>query len=113
MIDIEEGAEGGDLSVCLGDRGAAPPEHCGGPTGYRLMLKRQEDGPAMSDRLLLAAGIELFALARIRLRSTLDEGFRSIDRRLQECGPLQPERFSLSEANERLAELQQGGRLRP
>ncbi len=121
MIDIEEGAEGGDLSVCLGDRGAAPPEHCGGPTGYRLMLKRQEDGPAMSDRLLLAAGIELFAEACPDqppatwdlLRSTLDGGFRSIDRRLQECGPLQPERFSLSEANERLAELQQGGRLRP
>ncbi len=46
------------------------------------------------------------------LRSTLDEGFRSIDRRLQECGPLQPERFSLSEANERLAELQERGGLR-
>jgi hypothetical protein len=120
VIDIEEGTEGDDLSVCLGGRGAAPPEHCGGPTGYRLMLKRQDDGPAMSDPLLLAAGIELFAEARPDqspaswdlLRSTLDEGFRSIDRRLKECGPLQPERFSLSEANERLAELQQGGRLR-
>ena len=56
VIDIEEGAKGDDLSVCLGGRGAAPPEHCGGPTGYRLMLKRQEEGSAMSDRLLLAAG---------------------------------------------------------
>lgn len=33
----------------------------------------------------------------------LKEGFESIDRRLQEYGPLEPERFSLEEANNRLA----------
>src|ERR1700756_4603236 len=52
---------------------------------------------------LLEAGIEMFAAAFPGqppsrwdlLRSTLDEGFRSIDRRLRECGPLQPERFNL------------------
>ena len=34
----------------------------------------------------------------------LKEGFVSIDRRLQEYGPLEPERFSLEEANQRLAQ---------
>jgi hypothetical protein len=37
------------------------------------------------------------------LRQALDDGFQSIDRRLQEYGPLEPERFSLQEANQRLA----------
>ena len=36
-------------------------------------------------------------------RQILKEGFASIDRRLQEYGPLAPERFSLEEANQRLA----------
>ena len=35
-------------------------------------------------------------------RQILQEGFASIDRRLQEYGPLEPERFSLEEANHRL-----------
>ncbi len=120
VIDIEEGVEVDNFPVCLGGRGAAPPEHCGGPTGYRLMLKRQTDGTAMSDPLLLEAGIELFAAAcpdqRAAtwdlLRSTLGEAFRSLDRRLKECGTLRPDRFILSEANERLVELQQCGSFR-
>jgi hypothetical protein len=82
------------------------------------MLKRQRDSAAMSDPLLLEAGIELFAEACPEqspeiwdlLRSTLDAGFRSIDRRLKECGPLQPERFNLKDADERLSALQQHGR---
>jgi hypothetical protein len=36
------------------------------------------------------------------LRSAIDEGLRSIDRRLKESGPLEPERFSMQQANERL-----------
>lgn len=36
-----------------GDYGAA--EFCGGPTGYRLMLKRQQDDTAMSDPLRVEA----------------------------------------------------------
>jgi hypothetical protein len=47
------------------------------------------------------------------LRTVLDEGFQSIDRRLQELGPLQPDRFSLKEANARLSELAQRWRLWP
>jgi len=119
VLDIEEGVEEDHAPRCLGGRGAAPPEQCGGPTGYQLMLKRQKDGTAMSDPLLLEAGIEMLAEACPDqppatwdlLRSTLDEGFRSIDHRLKECGPLQPDRFSLQETNERLGQLQPCGRL--
>jgi hypothetical protein len=61
VLDIEEGVAGDHLSVCLSGRGAAPPEYCGGPTGYRPMLKRQREGAAMSDPLRLEAGIQLLA----------------------------------------------------
>ena len=47
VMDIQEGAATEDPdSLCLGGRGAAPPESCGGPRGYRLMLKRQQKGRA-------------------------------------------------------------------
>ncbi len=97
VLDIEDGVEEDRVTRCLSGRGAAPPEHCGGPTGYRLMLKRQRVGAAMWDLL----------------RSTLDDGFRSLDRRLKEYGPLQPDRFHLGEANERLGDLQQSRSFRP
>ncbi len=114
VLDIEEGVAGNHLPVCLSGRGAAPPEHCGGPTGYRLMMKRQREGAAMSDPLRLEAGIQLLADACPdqsaetwdSLRAALDEGFQSIDQRLKELGPVQPDRFSLAEANERLSRSQ-------
>jgi hypothetical protein len=73
----------------------------------------------MSDPLRLEAGIQMLAEACPgqpadtwdRLRTALGEGFQSIDRRLHELGPLQPERFSLQEANARLSELVRGRRL--
>ena len=36
-------------------------------------------------------------------RQILQEGFESIDQRRQDCGPLEPGRFSVEEANQRLA----------
>ncbi len=47
VVDLQDGAEGDDTPVCVGGRGATPPQDCGGPTGYRLMLKRQELGEQM------------------------------------------------------------------
>ena len=121
VLDIQQGVEGDHAPVCLGGRGAAPPELCGGPTGYRLMLKRQREGAAMSDPVRLEAGVQMLAEAcpgqSARTwdlpRTVLEEGFQSIDRRLHELGPLQPDRFSLKEANARLSELTQRWRLWP
>jgi hypothetical protein len=119
VIDIQDAVEGDDLPLCLGDRGAAPPEFCGGPTGYRLMMKRQREGAAMSDPLRLEAGIQMMAAACPDqpkgtwdlLRTVLKEGFESIDRRLKELGPMEPDRFSLQETNARLNALAQSRRL--
>src|SRR5215469_18049132 len=47
VIDLQDGAEGDHTPVCVGGRGAAPPQYSGGPTGYRLMLKRQQMGEQM------------------------------------------------------------------
>jgi hypothetical protein len=70
----------------------------------------------MSDPVQLEAGIQMLAEACPDtaadkwdlLRAALGEGFQSIDRRLQELGPLQPERFSLEEANVRLSAWAKG-----
>jgi hypothetical protein len=56
VLDIQEAVEGNHAPVCVGGRRAAPPEFSGGPTGYRLMLKRQREGAAMSDPVRLEAG---------------------------------------------------------
>jgi len=60
VMDIQEGAatESPD-PLCLGGRGAAPPESCGGPRGYRLMLKRQQQGASVSDPALVEATIAI------------------------------------------------------
>ena len=63
VLDIQDAVEGDHAPVCVGGRGAAPPEFCGGPTGYRLMLKRQREGAAMSDPVRLEAGIQMLAEA--------------------------------------------------
>jgi hypothetical protein len=63
VLDIQEGAEEDHTASCLGGRGAAPPEFCGGPTGYRLMLKRQRKEAALCHPSLREAGIQLLAEA--------------------------------------------------
>lgn len=44
VLAKELGTQGHEAPLCLAGRGTAPSECCGGPTGYRLMLKRQQDG---------------------------------------------------------------------
>ena len=118
VIDLQDAVEGDDSPLCVGGRGAAPPEFCGGPTGYRLMLKRQQEGAAMSDPVRLEAGIRMMAAVCPDqpagtwdiLRTVLSEGFESIDHRLKGLGPVEPERFSLQEANARLHALTQSRR---
>jgi len=84
------------------------------------MLKRQRLGAAVSDPVLVETGIAMLAEACPEepaqtwelLSTVLDEGFQSIDDRLQKLGPLEPDRFSLQEANTRLSEWAQGWRWR-
>ena len=115
LLDEEPGSVGDDAPLCLGGRGAAPPQFCGGPTGYRLMLKRQRMGEAMCTPVRMEAVLGMLAAFDPAVpaetwrsyREMLKEGFASIDRRLQEYGPLEPERFSLEEANQRVAQREE------
>ena len=77
VLDIEGGIEK-DTPVCLGGRGATP---------ILMLAEACPDQPPQTWDLL---------------RTAMDDGLRSIDLRLKESGPLEPERFSLQEANERL-----------
>lgn len=120
VLDSEAGCKGDEAPVCLAGRGASPPEFCGGPTGYRLMLKRQQEGESMGTPAQVEAVIALLTATRPDqpasswdiLREVMDNGMRSIDQRLEQYGPLEPNRFSLKEANQRLAKLMERGRYR-
>jgi pRiA4b ORF-3-like protein len=115
VLDIQEGNSDERNPECLEGRGAAPPEHCGGPRGYRLMLKRQAAGPQISDPTTIAASMQL--LAQVYSEETdidwqffeevVTTGWKSVEERLARTGPLTPTRFSRKEANERLASLMQ------
>ena len=109
VVDLQDGAEGDETPVCVGGRGAAPPQYSGGPTGYRLMMRRQEMGEKMFEPIgvLAAAHPDHPASTWELLRSVLTDSTDSLDRRLEQSGRLEPERFSLREANERLAKLLQ------
>jgi hypothetical protein len=84
------------------------------------MLKRQREGESMGTPAQVEAVIAMLSAARPDqpasswdlLRGAMDDGMRSIDRRLEEYGPLEPHRFSLKEANQRLAKLAERGRYR-
>ena len=120
LLDEEPGSVNDDVPLCLGGRGAAPPQFCGGPTGYRLMLKRQRMGEAMCTPVQMEAVLGMLAASDPEAppetwrsyREILNEGFARIDRRLQEFGPLEPERFNLEEANQRLAQREERMRWR-
>jgi hypothetical protein len=120
LLDSETGSSGDEAPVCLAGRGASPPECCGGPPGYRLMLKRQKEGESMGTPVQVEAVIAMLTAAHPDqpasswgiLREVMEDGLRSIDQRLEQYGPLDPNRFSLKEANQRLATLMERGRYR-
>lgn len=58
VLDVQAGSPDERDPKCLAGRGAAPPEHCGGPRGYRLMLKRQVGGPQRIETLRATGGCE-------------------------------------------------------
>ena len=113
VVDRQDGTAGDETPMCVGGRGATPPQYAGGPTGYRLMLKRQEVGDHMYLPAEVDTVIEMLASAHPDQpastwdvwRSVMADGCRSLDRRLAQSGPLTPERFTLREANERVATL--------
>ena len=84
------------------------------------MFKREQQGASVSDPPLVEATIQLLSATHPEqpasrwnlLRDAVREGWENVDRRLLEHGPLEPGRFSLQEANERLATLSQHGRIR-
>jgi Plasmid pRiA4b ORF-3-like protein len=120
VLASESGSKGDEAPVCLAGRGASPPEFCGGPTGYRLMLKRQQEGASMGTPAQVEAVIAMLTGAHPDqpasswdlLREVMRDGMRSIDQRLEQYGPLEPHHFRLKEANQQLAKLIERGRYR-
>ena len=113
VLEVDAAAADDHKPVCLKGRGAAPPELCGGPTGYRLMLRRQTAGPRLADPATIAASVTLMAdtygkavegIDWERLKDTLATGWTSVEARPDRTGPLTPTRFGLKETNERLAQ---------
>jgi hypothetical protein len=106
VLDVQEGNLDERDPHCLDGRGASPPEQCGGPRGYRLMLKRQAAGPQISDSATISASMRLLAQvyrdeADIDwqfFEETVTTGWKSVEERLARTGPLTLTRFSRKEA---------------
>ena len=83
------------------------------------MLKRQQLGEQMFQPAQIEATIGALTAAHPDgpvstwelLRSVVTDSAKSLDQRLEQSGRLEPERFNLKEANQRLAELLESRRL--
>ena len=83
------------------------------------MLKRQQMGEQMFQPAQIEATIGALTAAHPGgpvstwelLRSVVAYSAKSLDQRLEQSGRLEPERFSLKEANQRLAQLLESRRL--
>ena len=77
------------------------------------MLKRQQMGEQMFQPAQVETAIRMLTSAHSDrpvstwelLRSVVADSAKSLDQRLEQSGRLEPERFSLKEANQRLAKL--------
>ena len=102
VLDVQEGTAGEENPVCVEGRGAMPPENCGGPRGYRLMLKRQEAGPGVSDPAAIEAAMKTLAEAYgdepeidwQLFEEAVNSGWKNVEERLERSGPLTPACFS-------------------
>jgi hypothetical protein len=82
------------------------------------MLKRQPKGESMGTPAQVEAVIGMLTTAHPDqptsswdvLREVMDDGLGSMDHRLEPYGPLEPNRFRLKEANQRLAKRIERGR---
>ena len=78
-----------------------------------LMLKRQQMGEQMFHPAQVETAIRMLTSAHSDrpvstwelLRSVVSDSAKSLDQRLEQSGRLEPERFSLKEANQRVAKL--------
>ena len=101
VLDIGEGQPGEADPICVSGRGGAPPENCGGPRGYRLMLDRQENGPGVSDPARITASMKVLAevyrdepgIDWSVFEEAVNSGWKSVEARLERSGPLAPGHF--------------------
>jgi hypothetical protein len=84
------------------------------------MLKQQQEGESIGKPAQVEAVIVMLTMAPPSrparswdlLRDVMDDGLKIIVQRLEEYGPLEPNRFSVKEANQRLAKGMERGRFR-
>ncbi len=112
VLDVEPVPVRSREPRCVKGRGAGPPAMCGGPTGYRLMLRRQTAEPELADPETTSASVALLATAYqdepdvdwAFLETAINEGWQSVEERLVHSGPLTPSQFNLKETNERVTQ---------
>lgn len=101
----------GDEVPAVSGRGAFPSECCGSPTGYWVILNRQQGSEPFDTATHLETVVPLIRPELVELLgSVMDEGRRSIDQPVEQYGPVWPHRFSVKKANQRLATLVKCGR---
>ena len=112
VLDVEPAPSEEVWPRCLSGRGAAPPEDLGGPQAYMQFLDQERYylPVAVPELAELAFERMAFVLARQEdrdlLKDALKMGLERSAQRLAKHAGFEPDRFSLQEANDRLALFQ-------